>query len=224
MRRRKRRRRTATPISTAQDRFCEAVTFAGRSARKSAASPPSAVCVTTMMLGVDSASLGSVAVPRRSAQVATWPRSPAVEACGGAPRSFHLIVAAGEDLLHSPVDPHAGIMRDVTYRACALGAWWFQSHQAPFSCEVRDTVRAADPGCPQRGEGPRVRAFSVPLTVWGLLGLDELARLVHDDVAAGDLGRVAGARTRASARAASCRRCGSTRRPAPRCRRSRRRS
>jgi hypothetical protein len=67
--------------------------------------------------------------------VATWPRSLALEACGGAPRSFHHSFAAGEDLLHSLVDAHAGIMRDMTNRACALGAWWFQSHLAPFSCE-----------------------------------------------------------------------------------------
>ena len=79
-------------------------------------------------LGIDSASVGSVGVPRRSAQVATWPRSRALEAWGGAPRSFHRSFAAGEDLLHSLVDPHARIMRDMTNRACALGASWFQSH------------------------------------------------------------------------------------------------
>jgi hypothetical protein len=67
--------------------------------------------------------------------VATWPRSPALEASGGAPRSFHRSFAAGEDLLHSLVDPRAGIMRDMTNRAGALDAWWFQSHLAPFSCE-----------------------------------------------------------------------------------------
>jgi hypothetical protein len=60
--------------------------------------------------------------------VATWPRSPTLEASCGAPRSFHRSFAACEDLLHSLVDPQAGIMRDMTNRACALGAWWFQSH------------------------------------------------------------------------------------------------
>jgi hypothetical protein len=59
-------------------------------------------------------------------------RSPALEACGGAPRSFDRGFAAGEDLLHSLVDPHAGTMRDMTNRACALGAWWFQSHHWVF--------------------------------------------------------------------------------------------
>jgi hypothetical protein len=61
--------------------------------------------------------------------VATWPRSPALEASGGAPRSFYRSFAACEDILHSLVDPHAGIMRDMTNRACALGVWWLQSHR-----------------------------------------------------------------------------------------------
>jgi len=55
-------------------------------------------------------------------------RSPALEASGGAPRSFHRRFAAGEDLLHSLVDPHAGIMRDMTNRVRAVGVSWFQSH------------------------------------------------------------------------------------------------
>jgi len=40
-----------------------------------------------------------------------------------------------------------------------------------------------------REEGPRVRAFSDLRNGFELLGRDELARLVHDDLAAGDLGR-----------------------------------
>jgi hypothetical protein len=61
-----------------------------------------------------------------------WPRSPALDASRGAPRLFHRSFAACEDLLHSLVDPHAGIMRDMTNRARALGAWWFQSHHWVF--------------------------------------------------------------------------------------------
>lgn len=64
--------------------------------------------------------------------MATWPRSLALEASGGAPRSFHRSFAAGEDFLHSLVDPHAGFMRDMTNRAGALGAGWFQGHLAPL--------------------------------------------------------------------------------------------
>jgi hypothetical protein len=57
--------------------------------------------------------------------VETWLWSAAVEASGGAPRAFHRSFAAGEDLLHSLVDPRASIMRDMT----TLDAWWFQSHR-----------------------------------------------------------------------------------------------
>jgi hypothetical protein len=52
-------------------------------------------------------------------------RSPALEPSRCAPRSFHRSFAAGEDLLHSLLDPHARVMRDMTNRARALGAWWF---------------------------------------------------------------------------------------------------
>jgi hypothetical protein len=60
--------------------------------------------------------------------VAAWLRSLALESCGGAARSFHRSFAAGEDLLYSLVDPHAGVMRDMTNRAGALRAWWFRGH------------------------------------------------------------------------------------------------
>jgi len=76
--------------------------------------------------------VGSVAVHEDERAHGDVPRSPAVEASGGAPRSFERSFAAGEDLLHSLVDPRAGIMRDVTNRACALCAWWFQSHPWVF--------------------------------------------------------------------------------------------
>jgi len=60
--------------------------------------------------------------------MAPWRRSPALEACGGAARAFHGGFAAGEDLLHSLINPHAGITRDMTNRAYAPGAWWFRDH------------------------------------------------------------------------------------------------
>jgi hypothetical protein len=64
-----------------------------------------------MMLGIDSASVGSVCgTEEERAGVATRPLSPALEASGGAPRSFHRSFTAGEDLLHSLVDPDARLM------------------------------------------------------------------------------------------------------------------
>ena len=75
--------------------------------------------------------------------MATWRQSPALEACCGAARCFHGSFAAGEDFLHSLVDPHAGIARDVTNRARALGAWWFRgdhwllSRVSLDTCETR---------------------------------------------------------------------------------------
>jgi hypothetical protein len=53
---------------------------------------------------------------------------PCLEARDGAARSFYRGFAAGEDLLDSLLDPHARVMREIANHACALGAWWFQSH------------------------------------------------------------------------------------------------
>jgi hypothetical protein len=53
----------------------------------------------------------------------------AVEVSRRVPRSFERGCAAVKDLLHASVDPHAGVMWDVTDRTCAPGGFWLESHQ-----------------------------------------------------------------------------------------------
>jgi hypothetical protein len=57
-------------------------------------------------------------------KAATWRRLPALEAPGGAARSFQRSFAAGKNLLHSLVALRVGAMRDVTYRARGLARWF----------------------------------------------------------------------------------------------------
>ena len=77
--------------------------------------------------------------------------SGAVEAPRRPAGLFELTVAAVEDPLHAPVDPHLGVMRDVPERACAPLGCCLQSHLLAF-CKVAGMTVS---------QRPRLRASSL---------------------------------------------------------------